>query len=230
MDDAKANQLLDQRATLSYFEVTTREILCKRMRKGDADDRGSPEDFVWKVHAGCADQVPAIVKLGTKSIGETHPSVETLGQRLAINPDVLQVSCRRYSDGKTELCGYSLLYPLTDEAGVAIARGEIRSGRDLCLEALMPTFSGARFLYIAMLFGTRDADVRSHVKTRLRDELVQRIRGGRVEWLYGRPASPPGLGLLKNHGFTAIGNGSKIWSVSSERIMRHLGPKVGDRL
>jgi hypothetical protein len=199
-----------------------------RMREGETHRRGGQEDFIWQLHVGCADQVPALVSLGTDSIGEGHPSVNTLIQRLAINSDVLRVFSRRYSDGTTELCGYSLLYPLSDEAGVAIARGEIRSGREIRLEALLPTFSGARFLYIAMLFGIRDADVRSHVKTRLRDELARRIRGGEVEWLYGRPASPSGLGLLKGHGFTAIGNESDIWSVSSERLMRHLGSNVGD--
>jgi hypothetical protein len=176
----------------------------------------------WESHTRRADQLEIVERMGRESIGDAHPSTATLSQRLAINPDVLQVFGRRYSDGHFELRGYWLLYPITDEAGGAIAEGRIRHGKELGVGTLLPDFGDAKYLYIGMLLGTPDLTARSHAKAYLREELARRIADGKVELVYGRPANPSGLRLLRDYGFAAIADERDIWSVSGERLMRNV--------
>jgi hypothetical protein len=158
--------------------------------------------------------------MGKKSIGDAHPSATTLANRLTRNPDVLQIFGRCRPDGGFEIRGYSVLYPLADEAGAAIAAGQIRSGKELGVEALLPDFEGTGYLYIGMLLATPDPTARSYAKSYLREELARRLANGRVEFVYGRPATPSGLRLLRGYGFTAIAAEGDIWSVSGEQLMR----------
>ncbi len=188
----------------------------------------SPNGYDWEQERGRPDHLEAVEKMGEGSIGEVHPSAVTLARRLAINPDILQVFGRRYPDGRLELCGYSLLYPLKDETGTTIAGGRIRSGKELGPETLLPDFTDAKYLYIEMLLGIPDAAARSHAKACLYHELARWISGGKVRFVFARPASPSGLRLLHNYGFAPIAEEKDIWSVSTERLMRKIGLTVSD--
>lgn len=182
----------------------------------------------WEVRTGSVSQLEMIARMGKESIGDAHPETKALARRLAFNPDILQVFGRRYSDDRFQLCGYWLLYPLTDGAGTAIIERQIRSGKELGPEELLADFDAAKHLYVGMLLGGPDSDARSHAKTFLGEELARRIAAGRVEAIYGRPASRSGLRLLQDHGFAPIAEEREIWSVSDERLLRHIGSKVGD--
>jgi hypothetical protein len=182
----------------------------------------SPETFDWGSRPGSLDEVPAIVKLGVATIGETHPSARTLTERLVINPDVLQVFSRRNSRGSLELCGYSLLYPLSDAAGVAISNAQIHSGRELALETLLSAFTDAKYLYVGMLLGARDRAARSHAKVCVRHELARRLDEGKVKSIFARPATPSGRRLLDAYGFLPVAKAEDIWAVSTAQLKRNI--------
>jgi hypothetical protein len=186
------------------------------------ESMSSTQGFDWELHVGRVDELDAVARLGRAAIGEAHPDAEALALRVEVNPEILRVFVRRAPDGRAELCGYSLLYPLTEAVGAAIAAGQIRAGKELGPESLLPEFARARYLYIAMLLGT-DADARAHAKADLREELGRRIGAGQVESVFARPATASGLRLLRARGFVPIAEERDIWSLSSPRFDRALG-------
>jgi hypothetical protein len=95
-----------------------------------------------------------------------------------------------------ELCGYSLLYPLTDDAGRAIAEARIHSAKELGYEAMLPDFAAAKHLYIGMVLGSPRGDARRRIKAQLRAGLMRRIKEGAVNLVFARPASPAGQKLM----------------------------------
>jgi hypothetical protein len=161
--------------------------------------------------------------MGRESIGDVHPNAKILSERLRRNPKVLQVFGRHCANDCFEIRGYSLLYPLTEEAGAAIAAGQIRSGKELTVEALMPDFENAQYLYIGMLFATPDTTARSYAKSYLREELARQLAHGKMKFVFGRPATPSGLRLLRDYGFGAIAAEGDIWSISGKRLTDRFG-------
>lgn len=183
-------------------------------------NEAEPRAESWEQHIGCDDQLSAVEKMGRESIGDAHPSVATLARRRAINPEILRVFGPRLPGGPFELRGYSILYPLTDEAGEAIVQGRICSGSEIEPESLLPTFAGAKHLYIGMLLGTADIEARVHAKLFLRQELARRISEGTVESVFARPATAAGKKLMRSHDFTQIADEQGIWSIPGEQLMK----------
>jgi hypothetical protein len=179
-----------------------------------------PCDCDWEQKSGRADRLEAVVQMGRDSIGDAHPSAEALAQRLRVCPEALQLLCRRHPDGRLELCGYSLLYPLTDEAGRAIAEARIHSTKELDPEAMLPDFAGAKHLYIGMVLGSPGGDARRRIKAQLRAELMRRIKEGAVNLVFARPASQAGQKLMLTHGFTPIKDERDIWMVAGASLLR----------
>jgi hypothetical protein len=128
-----------------------------------------------------------------------------------------------------ELHGYSLLYPLTDDAGRAIAEARIRSAKELGPEAILPDFASTRYLYIGMVLGSSGSDARQGIKAQLGAELMRRIKGGPVGLVFARPATPAGKKLMLAHGFTPIRDRGDIWMVSGASLLRTIGSAASSR-
>ena len=188
-------------------------------------------EFDYEQHEANPRLLSQAVRAGKASVGEGHPSVETLKQRIGVNPEVILLYGRRYhADERFEPCGYGLIYPLTDKAGKAIAKGRIRSGSELEPKHLRRDFAEARHLYVGMILAT-DREAAPHVKAMLRMELSRRLEGSRVEQIFGKPASRPGRKMLRDYGFTPIlPDEDGIWGVSREQLIGNLRSRSGRAL
>jgi hypothetical protein len=162
-----------------------------------------------------------VERLGRRGIGRAHPSARTMRRRLELCPQALAMFGRQTRDGRFKLCGYTLLYPLCEEAGADICAKRIRSGAEIEDGALLKAFEGARYLYIGMIFGS-GRHARGHVTAMLRSQLIHELNGGRVERVFGRPATERGKELLQEYGFQAIGDEKDIWSTSGSELLAQL--------
>lgn len=179
--------------------------------------------YDWEQKSGRPDHLEAVERMGRDSIGDAHPSAEALARRLRVCPEALQLLCRRHRNGHLELHGYFLLYPLTDDAGRAIAEARIRSANELGPEAMLPDFASARYLYIGMVLGSPGSNVRRRIKVQLGAELMRRIKEGPVDLVFARPATPAGRRLMLAHGFAPIRDRRNIWIVSGKSLLRTIG-------
>jgi hypothetical protein len=189
--------------------------------------RHSRGEFDYQLHQADERLLAEAVRVGKAKIGDGHPSVETLNKRLGKNREVILLYGRRYhANERFELCGYALLYPLSDKAGKAIEKGRIRSGAEIEPGHLRADFAAARYLYVGMVLAT-DREAKPHVKAMLRLELMRRLEGSPVVRVFGKPASRGGLKMLGEYGFKPIRARDGIWSVERIELMGNLRARSG---
>jgi len=165
--------------------------------------------------------VDEVVAEGRRSIGAAHPDAKTVTRRVGENQAALNVYARQRSDGKMSLCGYALLYPLRDDLGEAVLTGAIRSEAELGSNPLRGSFLGARYLYVAMIWGA-DQHGRWQVKDGLRGPMLEVLDGGSIEWVFARPGSAFGEAMMREYGFAPIDDRSGVWSIEGKRLRRRL--------
>lgn len=165
--------------------------------------------------------VASVVAAGKRWIGAAHPSARTVATRVGENAAALSVLIRRRSDGKSSFCGYMLLYPLKHRIGELVEEGAIRSEAELGPDPLLADFDSARFVYVAMVYGS-DRHARWQVKESLRAAMTEVLASGRVERVFARPGTAFGESLMQEYGFTPIADRRGVWSVEGARLRRRL--------
>lgn len=164
--------------------------------------------------------VEEVVAHGRAEIGPAHPDEATVMKRVGEYPEALRVYVREWDDGRTSFCGYLLLYPLTEALGKAILAKQIRSEAEFGREPLSHD-SAAPYLYVGMVLGT-DPHARSHVKGKLRAELIRILSARKADRVFARPGTSRGLSLMKSYGFTPIDDPNGVWMTSGKQLLRRL--------
>jgi hypothetical protein len=165
--------------------------------------------------------VEQIVAAGVREIGSAHPGSGKIFQRVSECKEALRVYVRELHDGRIVFCGYLLLYPLKVSAGEAILKGSVRSEAELESEPLDISLATAPYLYIGMILGT-DRHARSHVKDKLRHELIRILGAGEKLQVFARPGTDSGLALMQSYGFLPIGDPAGIWRADGRRLRQRL--------
>lgn len=181
--------------------------------------------FEWDYIHGAAEtkHLESICNLGRGKIGESHASEESLEDRIKVNPSVIQMfeGSRPIAFGSS-IRGYAVVYPLSAKYDKRILERTIRSGREIPSEAVTPTNATARCLYVGMILG-KDRSAKIYVKQMLRRQLLDDLsRSKRIQRVYGRPATPSGLKLLKQYGFKPIAKEDEIWMVEASALRETL--------
>lgn len=184
-------------------------------------------EYIWKTEydilhrPGDLEYLRQVVSAGKRSIGQAHPDATTISHRVRENSSALSVCLRASKKGGPSLYGYVLLYPVKDEIGDGVLSGAIRSEAEFGPDPLRSSFSGARYLYVAMIWGA-NAHGRWHIKDRLREMMLEALTGNRVVSVFARPGSIFGEAMMREYGFTPIKDRDGVWSVEAARLNRRL--------
>lgn len=185
-------------------------------------DRREAREYEYRQTIGSATHLREVVALGKRSIGDAHVDIATLRERLKVNSQVLRVVMRQRQSRNPDICGYTLLYPLTEDAAARILREEVRAGSEIPGTCFCPDVESASCLYIGMILGT-DREARAHVKGVLKTELVYMLSSSpNIRHVFGRPATPQGRQLLERYHFIPVADEDDIWMARAPELQHRL--------
>jgi hypothetical protein len=157
--------------------------------------------------------VAEVASLGARLIGDAHPTVETLRDRLAADRDCLLVV--QPAGAPTRIAAYSTVYCLSAAATARVLDGTLTRGAAITTTDLSPDRGAG--LYVGMvatdpMLGTRLLALRL-----LATLLLSRLASQQdIAWVFARPATGAGRRVLRNLGFAEISDATPIWARTVE--------------